>query len=289
MGSIDTTPSTVATNALAAIPFSALIGGPLGACIDAQAKAAQTTLDYIQAVGLNTDKDGNKTAITVTFTYTKAVPGQSAAQNVSVTVPLLTIVPIPYLRVEDLSIKFKASIAADASTSETDTSSSSLGVEAGASLNISVFNASLKASYSSKKDSTATAASKYSVEYTMDVELTAKNDDMPAGLAKLLNLLTDSIGVAQQARLAATYDGTANITGSLADGSGTAIASAPLSVTIVSGNATIAGGKTASTGADGSIKIPITAGSAATDVKIDWAGAGAVSRHVSIPAAGAGH
>ncbi len=33
---IDTTPSQVATNALQAIPFGSIIGGPLKACIEAQ-------------------------------------------------------------------------------------------------------------------------------------------------------------------------------------------------------------------------------------------------------------
>ena len=40
---IDTTPSQVATSALQAIPFGSMIGGPLKACIEAQAMAAQTS------------------------------------------------------------------------------------------------------------------------------------------------------------------------------------------------------------------------------------------------------
>ena len=48
-------------------------------------------------------------------------------------------------------------------------------------------------SVSSKKDSTATNTSKYSVEQTMDVSLHAVQDDMPAGLAKVLDLLKDEI------------------------------------------------------------------------------------------------
>ena len=48
-------PAQMATNALQAIPFSSMIGGPLKACIEAQAMAAQTSWDFIQKVGLNTD------------------------------------------------------------------------------------------------------------------------------------------------------------------------------------------------------------------------------------------
>ena len=44
---IDTTPSQVATSALQAIPFGSIIGGPLKACIEAQAMAAQTSWQFI--------------------------------------------------------------------------------------------------------------------------------------------------------------------------------------------------------------------------------------------------
>ena len=53
---IDTTPSQVATSALQAIPFGSMIGGPLNACIEAQAMAAQTSWQFIQEVGLNTSR-----------------------------------------------------------------------------------------------------------------------------------------------------------------------------------------------------------------------------------------
>jgi hypothetical protein len=54
-------------------------------------------------------------------------------------------------------------------------------------------SADFKANYSSKKDSKATAESKYSVEYTMDVKVHAGQDSMPAGLATVLGILQSSI------------------------------------------------------------------------------------------------
>lgn len=56
MASIDTTPSTVATNALQSLPFGTLIGGPLAACVEAQAKAAKSSWEFIRDVGLTTRK-----------------------------------------------------------------------------------------------------------------------------------------------------------------------------------------------------------------------------------------
>ena len=47
----------------------------------------------------------------------------------------------------------------------------------------------------SQKDSKATEESKYSVEYTMDIAVKAGQDSMPAGLAKVLELLGNSLDV----------------------------------------------------------------------------------------------
>ena len=67
---IDTTPSQVATSALQAIPFGSMIGGPLKACIEAQAMAAQTSWQFIQEVGLNTDPNtGKKEAVNISFLF----------------------------------------------------------------------------------------------------------------------------------------------------------------------------------------------------------------------------
>ena len=190
MPAIDTTPSSVATSALQGIPFSSLIGGPLGAAVDAQAKSAKTTIDFIQNVGLTGPPEDRKT-IQVEFVY------YADGREAKLIVPLLTILPIPYLAVDSVDIHFKASINASSSTYQEDTSSQEMA--AGGSADVSVgygpfsAKAHFEASYSSKKDSKATQESKYSVEYTMDVAVHAGQDDMPAGLAKVLNILGDSI------------------------------------------------------------------------------------------------
>ena len=44
------TPANVAINAMQAIPFSSMIGGPLNACIEAQAMAARTSWEFIKEV-----------------------------------------------------------------------------------------------------------------------------------------------------------------------------------------------------------------------------------------------
>ena len=191
---IDTTPSQVATSALQAIPFGSMIGGPLNACIEAQAMAAQTSWQFIQEVGLNTNPDtGQKEAVNVSFQFVQN------GRIVQLNVPLLTIVPIPYIAIHDIDINFKANISASSSSVSEQSSSSALDVGAEASIGAKWgpfhMDAKMNASYSSKKDSKATQESKYSVEYTMDVAVKAGQDSMPAGLAKVLELLGSALDV----------------------------------------------------------------------------------------------
>lgn len=188
---IDQTPSTVATNALSAIPFGQVIGGPLKACIEAQSDAAQSTWKFIREVGLTEKEDGTRELTYVSFTYRRN--GREATINV----PLLTIVPIPYIAIKDIDIAFKANISASSSTSTTQSESLAVdfGLKTSASVNFLMAKASMEMNVgvSSKKDSKATAESKYSVEYTMDVAVKAGQDDMPAGMAKVLEMLNESI------------------------------------------------------------------------------------------------
>ena len=190
---ISEAPANVAVKAMQAIPFNSMIGGPLKACIEAQAMAAQTTWEFIQNVGLNTDKDGEKKAVNVSFSFNQG------GRMVQLNVPLLTIVPIPYIAIQSVDINFKANISASSSSVTENSSSQNLeaGGTAKAKLNLGIFSveANLKANYSSKKDSKATEESKYSVESTIDVAVKAGQDSMPAGLAKVLELLGNSLDV----------------------------------------------------------------------------------------------
>lgn len=185
---IDQSAADVATSSLKSLPFGNIIGGPLVACVEAQAQAARTSWEFIQNVGLYTDGEEKKT-VNVSFQFIK--DGHMA----QVTVPLLTIVPIPYIAINSIDINFKANISASAASTEKENSSSATDVKTSASARCFWARGSMNASYSSKKDSSATKDSKYSVEYTMDVAVHAGQDSMPAGMAKVLEMLNNSISV----------------------------------------------------------------------------------------------
>lgn len=207
---IDTTPSTVATNALNALDFTSLIGGPMDAIIKAQALAARTTYEFINEVGLTTDPDtGEKKPVNVTFQY------NSNGQRTTLTVPLLVILTVPSVEVSSFVIDFIANISASSSSTEETSSDTELGVdaEAEASLGIGPFSIKVKAkaNYSSKQHSKAAQESKYSVEYTMNVRVEGGQSPMPAGLQTVLNILQGSNTSVSPGEMAQPFPKTINL------------------------------------------------------------------------------
>ncbi|MBO6045468.1 MAG: DUF2589 domain-containing protein [Bacteroidales bacterium] len=191
--------SNAATSALKSIPFENIIGAPLEACIRAQQSAAQSTVDFINAVGLQEvttkDEEGNEStrveAIYVSFQFIQG------GRMVQMNVPLLSIVPIPYIAINTIDINFKANITA-ATTNTAEDSSTEDKTKKEDYAHTHKYNgwrvkntssSNISAQVSSKKDSKATQESKYSVEYTIDVAVHASQDSMPAGMAKVLEMI----------------------------------------------------------------------------------------------------
>lgn len=175
-----------AVGALQGLPFYNLIGGPLNACIRAQAEAAQTTVNFIQEVGLNQNEDGTKEAIYVYFTFVQN------GRKVVISVPLLTIIPIPYIAINSVDINFKATVNGVESDSFTSENSTSYTRDYSKKTNKwwgEKRTTNLKTSYSSKHDSKSTRDSSFSVEATIDVAVHAGQESMPAGMAKILEML----------------------------------------------------------------------------------------------------
>lgn len=239
---LDTIAAKSAQSLLNGIDYSALIGGPLEAAIKAQAMAAQSTWTFIQEVGLNkSPRDGTMEARNVSFVY------QKDGQQVKLIVPILTIVPIPLIIIDEVNIEFKANISASASQTTEDSSSEEVAAEASAEAKIGwgpfSLSARFQASYSSKKDSKATQDSRYSVEYTQDVRIHASQAGMPAGLSTVLNILSNAAtGASVNGKLAyspmvgtlsaANPDIIQNLTVSVQDGNGLNLQDHPVTVTV---------------------------------------------------------
>jgi hypothetical protein len=191
MPALDTSASGVALGQLENLPFGNIIAAPINAAINAQALAAQTTIDFIRAIGLQ-EVNGKLEAVNVAFTYRD---GSGIVREL--VIPALTIFPIPFIVIDTIDVQFKARIAASAQQSSEDRTETEAKAEvkASAAWGGKRFGASIEvnASYSAKKDSKASQESKYSVEYTMDVQVHASQSGLPQGMAQILNILQDGI------------------------------------------------------------------------------------------------
>jgi hypothetical protein len=211
------------TRALTALPFGNIIGAPMKAAIEAQALAARSTLEFIQAVGfknVNTDDklfpdvpaaadaagnfpipDGDLGPIrSVTFSYSQQ-NANGTNQEVTLTVPLLTIVPIPFLRIDEMTIDFMAKMTEEFKNS--NQTNNQFALQSNASVGYKAFwspvTANFNVSVSTKHSSTSQRDSRFSSEATMTIHVRAVQDSMPAGLSKILTMLENAIKSNQQA------------------------------------------------------------------------------------------
>lgn len=200
------------------LPMGDLIGGPLNASCDAQVRLAIATADFIKVIGFNEPKapaqgeklnpysGGTRTAV---FKFNRpvqiapAVPatvdddGKPVAgtapvigsEEVELEVPVLAIVKIPALGITQVDITFDMEVkSSESSKSGTDASAST---EAGASFGWAGIGGSIKISGSVATHKENTRTSDNSAKY--HVEVHAKDAGMPEGLARVLDILAESV------------------------------------------------------------------------------------------------
>jgi Protein of unknown function (DUF2589) len=184
---------------LSTLDFGQILGGPLVAAVNAEAQSAMVTLQYIESVGFakngNTSKKGGDSTHqvqNVEFTYDR-VDG-STKKTESLTVPLLAMVPIPWIRISQLSVDLNVKLqSVSQSKSDNDlTTNTVFGSQN------SLFSAFSPVSFQCTITDQATSQATSSVDrtYTLDVKLLAVQDAMPAGLNKVLQIFEDAISPA---------------------------------------------------------------------------------------------
>ena len=148
---------TVTTNGITQFPFGKLIGNILTACVDAQTKAANVAWEYTQQVLKRSETP-------MVFTY------QDVDKQVRrISVPLITIVPLPYMRLDNVDIDF------DATVNVTNNSKEQFVVKM------------------NNLDSSGSAVQTEEAESNLHININAGTEDMPAGLASLLNFINGGL------------------------------------------------------------------------------------------------
>ena len=177
-------PSTNFTSELNNIPFRAMIGGPLQAAVDAQVASSLATIDFINRVGFTDPEAGKRELVMVDFSHTRKdvdADGKEVSKEVALRVPLLAMLPIPSLRIEHVIIDFNAKL----NSVETSTVSDKLGVEAEVKAGWGPVSFKVSASYQ-RQSTTGVEVKK---EYALQVNVKAVQDEIPAGLEKILGAL----------------------------------------------------------------------------------------------------
>lgn len=122
----DNTPASEVACKFVGLPMSELIAGPLTAVCESQMRLAEASYEYMMKIGF----DGDRTRL-VEFDLDRPAETIGGYQSVKthVQAPLLGLVPVPSLLVEDTTIEFQMEVAATESSktssgSEIDTSTS---------------------------------------------------------------------------------------------------------------------------------------------------------------------
>lgn len=168
----------------AGLDMQNLIGGPLMATANANMYMAQATAEFINDVGI--DADGK--VRTASFGYEKRTANEDGTSNVDtmkVDVPMLSIVPIPNLQVDEVNILFDMEVKqSEKAESNTDWGGSLTG-----SMNLGIFKVSITGNVSSH--SSNTRSSDNSAKYHVDVRAT--NHGTPEGVARVLDIMASCV------------------------------------------------------------------------------------------------
>ena len=187
-------------NTLTKMPLSSMIGGPMLGAIEAQKEAAISSLLFIRQICMKRNEADEDKATdeleTISFKYK-----ESDGSGRELEIPLILLLPIPFIRIENINIGFTMKMSESFVNSKTleksKAESKKYSMTAGAAGPGFFVSASMSGSFSSSYKSTAHSENKYSNEMCFDVSVQATQDDMPAGLKKVFEILEPTIQPAE--------------------------------------------------------------------------------------------
>ncbi len=160
------------------ISIADLIAAPLTAAAEAQLNLARSTVEFIHSVGIQKDSTGRETARNLSFTVQAPAKEGGSMNELSIQAPLLAIVPIPNLAVEEVCIDFQMEVT---STSKVQTQ-----VEQQEELSSHVAVCG-KVSSSAAQTRDSNQSAKY------QIQVKARKQEPPEGLSRLLDVLAATV------------------------------------------------------------------------------------------------
>ncbi|MEM0202415.1 MAG: DUF2589 domain-containing protein [Archaeoglobaceae archaeon] len=149
-----------------ALLLEQIISAPLTAIVHAQRDTAKATLDFLLSQLVEKEEAGKKKRVplSVEFSYTQVLQdpetGKLQTLPMKMSIPILTLVPLPYISVDEAEIEFKAKVVA-------------------------FREGKFFAVYQASADISA----------ELNVKIRAKRVDVPEGMARAITALSNSIPV----------------------------------------------------------------------------------------------
>ncbi|MFF0527809.1 DUF2589 domain-containing protein [Nocardia amikacinitolerans] len=142
-----------------------LLGSLMGSAVDAQARAARTTIAFVREMGIVSDAGGSGLLRTVTLRYRKRDENDELVEF-EVEVPLLAMVNVPALAVKEASFSMAYDVVTVRSASDET-------------------NGSILTGLIRKKTA---VADRKTASMSVDVDVTIAQADAPVGIERLVDL-----------------------------------------------------------------------------------------------------
>ncbi|RUM35003.1 MAG: hypothetical protein DSY33_00690 [Archaeoglobus sp.] len=151
-----------------ALLLEQIIASPLRAIVDAQSESARATVEFITS--LMKKEGGRLVPESVEIKYTQVIQdvetGELKPEEQKMDVPLITLVPIPYISVDEAEVEFDAKIIA-------------------ANIERRVKAVPIYATYAGKE--------RTDLSGNIHIKIKAKRVDVPEGVARMITTLSNSL------------------------------------------------------------------------------------------------
>lgn len=190
--------------------FDQIIGAPMEAAVKAQARSAVVTCQWLDTLtGGAISKASSMLGVAGLESSSQGVPSvplsvntkgsstgsmtQNSSLELDINVPLLSLVPVPYLRIDSLSVNFNCQLNNTGNNTNTDTDTKSLtaGGSTGGLLAELLSPITMNGTYSDQDVQSGNDT--ITEQYTMNVTMNCVQDAIPQGMATILNIFASLV------------------------------------------------------------------------------------------------
>lgn len=120
-------------------------------------------------------------------------PTPAVYQDMTLQVPLLTIVPIPFIRVATTDIELNVKINSISNTASSSDTNANVNSSASASFGAWFARGSVSINASVSHQKKTSSSEEVKKEYSLNIKIHAVQDEVPVGMGRILDILEESI------------------------------------------------------------------------------------------------